>query len=307
MKYSRKDLEVRAAALRAEYKVEDKSVDVIRMSCDKAFKAFGEFLQTSPTEDAVKARATAVKEVLAYYNDQKRIERLDELKAMGNYTLAMTDYIRNQCVTGLAMTHDTKNESWALEDDNKVELEALDVIDELNPVARDGIIDMCCIFADNLARFDSNDEKATVTNRTGLSESYMEMRKRFGWDTPASKLSKTVLAKQMTELVQKICRGLDITMIGPDVRFVKSGVLVSQSKANQAGRFVLKNERTIINFIFRAAYTRYNKLPYEFQNDTRAEKKALGYTENKPMGEKATGKEKPATVVSETVKVEETK
>ena len=71
-----------------------------------------------------------------------------------------------------------------------------------------------------------------------------------------------------------------------DVKFIKFFVINAKSKANEAGKFVIRNDATIVKAIFRAMYTRHNKLPYDWQTQNGSDKNAARTSAaNKDMAE----------------------
>lgn len=262
------------------------------------------YAQGIPQEE-LQAAMGPTKNAISLYNDYVRNVRLDQLKAMG-LDPALSEYMEEQTVIGYGIKKGKgKDAGYELDNAASVELVAYDVVEALYPVEKRGILDACCIFADNLAKLNyKGDEKAAVT-RAGLSGEYVAMRKRMGWDIPSQKLSKGVLAAQLTEIVKMVLHGKEIRMINADVTYLINSIIQGKSTANKAGSFIMRDEKTVVNFIFRAAYTRLHGLPYEFQTATRGANAPLSVENNKDMAEAPIKSEKPVEVTEEYVEIPE--
>lgn len=235
------------------------------------------------TDDAIMIAKKPVLHAIDLYNDNARYERLDELSDMKAKD-AVKDYLRTQFVDGLVLTN-SKKEGWCIAKTGEVMLDPNDFIAELFPTEMNGILDAVCIFADNLARFSFKDDGAKIS-RKSMSGSYAEMRKRKGWDTPTDKLSWACLARQLDDVCKMITCGVAPKMLTVDVKFIDRAAIGVKDAGNKAGSFQTREEKTILRFVFRAIYTRYNGLAYEWQNDSRAVSKApLTAGANKDMAE----------------------
>lgn len=241
---------------------------------------FEQFNDQPHSEEEITLALTPVRAAISFINDEIRMERLEALKEMP-YKDAFLDYLRTQCVKGYKIK--SSSESVELVSDADVYLDAYDFISTLCSADLNGIIDACCIFVDNVARFALSD--AAAVSKNSMHQTYIDLRDRKGWNTPKSKLSKTVLAEQMTEIAKMISCGVAPKMLNADVTFVMNGVIQSKDEADSAGKFVKRDERTVVRFVFRALYTRYNNLAYPFQDTSRASKGALSVKRNKEMSD----------------------
>lgn len=255
--------------------------EAIEFNLTTSFAKFQKFMDETHTEDEINIALTPVRNAISFINDEIRQERLEALAKMP-YRDAFLDYLRTQCVKGYRVAT-TKDGNYELDSEASVYLDAYDFISTLCSADLNGIIDACCIFVDNVARFAISD--AAAVSKNSLHQTYIDLRKRKGWDVEKSKLSKTVLAEQMTEIAKMISCGVAPKMLNADVTYVMHGVIQSKDEADAAGKFVKRDERTVVRFVFRALYTRYNNLAYDFQDTTRATKGALCVKANKAMAE----------------------
>lgn len=255
--------------------------DAVERNLTAAFAKFQNFMDETHSEDEINIALVPVRTAISVINDEIRRERLEAMAKMP-YRDAFLDYLRTQCVTGYSLSKN-KDGDFVLDSDASVPLDAYDFISTLCSADLNGIIDACCIFADNVARYAISD--SAVVSKNSMHQTYIDLRDRKGWNIPKSKLSLNALAKQMTEIAQMISCGVAPRMQSTDVTYVMHSIIQSKDVADSAGKFVKRDERTVVRFMFRALYTRYNKLAYEFQDTTRSAKGALGVKNNKAMGE----------------------
>ncbi len=302
---TRKNLDEIAAKVNARLNTTMSVKEALEKELSARWAEFEQFMDSPRTEEEIAIALVPVRAAVSIVNDELRMERLEALKKLP-YKDAVLDYLRTQCVTGYSIAK--TSEEYSLDAKTSIYLDAYDFVAELCSADLNGIIDACCIFADNVARFAIGDDAAISKN--SMHETYIELRKRKGWDVQKSKLSKSVLASQMTEICKFISCGIAPKMLNPDVTFVVNGIIQAKDKADAAGQFVKRDERTVVRFIFRAMYTRYNNLAYGFQDTTRASKGALGVKRNKDMAEPeqekdATPEGGDVTVTIETPKAKE--
>ena len=304
MKNTRESMNKAVEEIRKTRGFNGDNVAVLREEIGRLYGIFQSIVADGATDEEITAAAAPVKNAIGLFNDEMRLERLEQLEEMA-FKNAIADYMRNQCVKGLAFKKEKGEQVLSVQDCDTVELEAYDVVETLFNVGKGGVYDACCIFADNLVKFTLKDDGATAVNRKVLSKNYMDLRKRMGWEIDVKKAGKKVLAKQLTEIVGMICRGLDITMQNCDVTYLQQSIINGKTTANEAGIFVKRDEKTVVNYVFRAAYTRYNKLPYQWQDNGRTDKDPMTVSANKDMGEKTEKAEKPEVVFESKVEVVE--
>lgn len=291
-----------AEAIRGKYKLEGDVNTLLTANVGKEWDELQAKIAKGLTDEELAVAMSPLKGAIALVNDLRRNERLDQLKGM-TVPDAVADYLRTQTVQGYAVNREKVdgNSLLTLVSNAPVELAAFDFVAAVFPTEKNGIIDMCCIFADNLAKLNHKGDERAAVSRRGLSPTYVSMRKARGWDIPAGKLSKSVLAEHLTQIVGILCPGQDIRMLSTDVTFLLDSIIQGKSMADKAGAIVMRDEKTIIHFIFRAAYTRLNKLPYDFQNKTRGGSEPLSVRENKAMAEEKPKAEKLPVVTGEKV------
>lgn len=277
---TRKNLDEAAAKINERFQTALSAKEAFEKDLTEKWAEFERFNDHPHTEEEITLALTPVRAAISFINDEIRMERLEAMKQMP-YKDAFLDYLRTQGVKGYKVK--SSGESVELVSDADVYLDAYDFISALCSADLNGIIDACCIFADNVARFEISDDAAV--SKKSMHQTYIELRDRKGWNIPKSKLSRTVLAEQMTEIAKMISCGVAPKMINADVKFVDRGIITAKDSMDSAGQFVKRDERTIVRFVFRALYTRYNNLAYPFQDTTRASKGALSVKSNKEMSD----------------------
>ena len=301
MAQDRSALNKAAGELRNKYGFTGDCPAVFAANIQRVFGIFHAYVEEGHTDEEISIAVKPVNDAIALFNDEARRERLEQLESMPQAD-AVKDFMCTQCVKGFTVGKDKEN-GWQVSEDDSVAVSAFDMVKSLFPVEKAGIIDACCIIADNIVKWHfKNDEKSAV-NRKGLSEHYISLRKRRGWEINVTKCSKSALAKQLTEIVGMVCPGLEINMINADVTFLETSIIQGKSVADKAGSYTLRNEETIVNFLYRAAFTRYNKLPYDFQNGTRADKTPASEGANKDMAEVEPKTPKADKVTAEKVEI----
>jgi len=301
MAQDRSALNKTAGELRNKYGFTGDCPAVFAANIQRVFGIFRAFVEEGHTDEEITLALKPVNDAISLFNDEARRERLEQLEAMPQAD-AVRDFMRTQCVKGFTVGRN-KDKAWEITEDTAVAVSPYDMVKSLFPVEKATITDACCIFADNVAKWHfKNDEKSAV-NRKGLSEQYIALRKRMGWEINAAKCSKSALAAQLTQIVGWVCPGLDITMINADVTFLETSIIQGKAIADKAGAYTMRNEETIVNYLYRAAYTRFNKLPYDFQSQTRGEKTPESEKANKDMAEVEPKTPKADKVTAEKVEI----
>lgn len=263
--------------------------EIFHANIGREFATFTEFLKVTRTEDEIAGAKKPVVSAIALYNDEQRMIRLEQLQDM-THKDAMRSYLDNQCVKGFQLKQN-KEKQWEVQATDAIELEAYDFVCGICSADLNGILDACCIFVDNVAKYEFGDDAAV--SRKSLHDSYIELRKRKNWTLPKeAKSVPKALAAQLTEICNMISCKTAPKMQTTDVKFIKFFIINAKSKANEAGKFVIRNDATIVNAIFRAMYTRHNKLPYDWQNQNGADKNAArSSAPNKDMAENSKSEE----------------
>lgn len=271
--------------------------EIFHANIGREFALFSDFLKVTRTEDEVSAAKKPVTAAIGLYNDEQRMLRLEQLQDM-THKDAMRSYLDNQCVKGFQLKLD-KNSGWVVAGSDAVELDAYDFVSAICSADLNGILDACCIFVDNVAKYEFGEDAAV--SRKSLHESYIDLRKRKGWTLPKdAKSVPKALAAQLTEICNMISCKTAPKMQTTDVKFIKFFIINAKSKANEAGKFVIRNDATIVNAIFRAMYTRHNKLPYDWQNQNGSDKNAARtVSANKDMAESGKSEEFSTRVEAE--------
>ena len=289
MTNTRETLNKTAENLRMEHAYEGDNTAVFHSNIAGEVAKFNEYVKTPRTEEETIAALKPVKDAVALYNDEMRMLRLEELEGM-KAKEAVAEYLRTQCVKGFAVKNDKKEGGWKVQATDKVEVDAYDFVSTICTADLNGIIDAACIFVDNVARWQFKTDGAYIT-RDALSKEYVSLRERKNWDIDIKKENLSTLAAQMTEICQTISFGVAPKMINPDVKYVMFSVIGTKNVADAAGRFVIRDEKTVVRAMFRAMWTRYNKKAYEFQTQTRAKDAPLTFAANKAMSESSQSEE----------------
>jgi len=271
MKYNRATLNEEVAKLRNQYELADTMPipDVFNHNIHMKFQAFIRFCDKPRTEEEKKAMLAPVNVAISMYNDEMRNQRVETLLDM-KFKDAFADYLRTQKVPGCKLVND-KETGYHLTADNDVYLEPYDVISALCATELDGILDMVCIWADNLSHLEARDDTKNMTVRS-IHRSYIDYRKRLGWDIPAEELSFNKLLKQLNELAAKITCGTAPDLAIGDLKYIRDGIRLSKDMADKGGVVQVRDEKTIIKYIFRAIFTRVNSLAYDTVSNTNAGK-----------------------------------
>lgn len=295
MKNTRKTLNASAESIREDLgcKPSLSVADVFKTSLFAKLSALNAML-LDHSEDECAPALRAVNSALALYHDEMRMERLEQLETMSSAD-ADLEYVRTQCVLGYKLVKktdkNTKQVSYELADTvkgkdgnmepAKVGLSAYDYVSYIHPTEMNGIKNACVIFADNIVK--SEFSNVAGISRKALSTGFVQLRERMGW-TIDGKTSNSKLAEQLTQIFHFMFRGVEFKAVNADVKFVKNSIIQGIDTPDAAGAYILRNEETMVNIVFRAAYTRINNLAYPWQVKMETEK-VYGVVENKDMAE----------------------
>lgn len=273
------------------------NTEIFHANIGREYAIFAEFVKVVRTEDEIAAAKKPVNNAIGLYNDEQRMIRLEQMQEMSHKD-AMRSYLDDQCVKGFQLKQN-KEKQWEVSATDAVELDAYDFVCAICSADLNGILDACCIFVDNVAKYEFGEDAAV--SRKSLHESYIDLRKRKNWTLPKdAKSVPKALAAQLTEICNMISCKTAPKMQTTDVKFIKFFIINAKSKANEAGKFVIRNDATIVNAIFRAMYTRHNKLPYEWQNQNGSDKNAARTSApNKDMAESGKSEEFSGRVEAE--------
>lgn len=164
------------------------------------------------------------------------------------------------------LSYFTQSREQGLSEDDLVD-DAYDMICKIyHPVEINGIIEACCIFADNLAKVSFHDISAHIrfNNTSSIST---EMRERLGWTLDEEVIrngGKTKMIKQLNELVNRVFR-VKIKMLKPDLKYLEWSLIQTRNYANFNNGYIKRTRRTIVNRIVYTMFMRYHQLPYSFQ------------------------------------------
>lgn len=284
----RKELNARADKLRNDKGYTGSNTDVFYLNICAAVTEFEKYMDGAErSDDDIMVAKRPVNRAIIEYNDEQRMLRLEQLRDMPPKA-AMLSFIDDQTVAGLTFSKN-KDDVLTLGKTKSVvdsyEFYAIRCGKEL-----DNILDLVCIWADNLARWHVGSDGAYIS-RNSAHKNYIEMRKDKKMDTDLEKLSKSELAKQLNKICSSISFGVTPKMINADVTYLQTAIMQGVDKANAAGKIVLRNEDTILRFVFRAMYTRHKGLAYDFQNKTNARNAPRTFRANGDMSESGKAEE----------------
>ena len=275
-----------------------------------------------PNDDDISVQRRILNKALALYNDEMRVQRLEYLKTLGSET-ALIMFLGNQRTEGLAIEENKKEDTVTIIETKHVGIDSTDFYGFMCSADLDYLKDVCCIFADNIARRkvadDGKDGKNTYITKASMSDSYIALRKKLhdttgiNWvfDNPAD-ISNNDLCKELNYVVGRLCflSGDDIKgqkwlikMLNPDWKFVRDTIVTTngaqkakdneekKGDTNTEGKYIIRDEMTIIRAIFKAMYTRYHKLSYGYATQTNSAEKSRVSEPNRDMAESSKAKE----------------
>lgn len=288
---------------------------------------FKDFINQNPkpNDDAVSVARRILNKALALYNDEMRVQRLEYLQTLGSET-ALIMFLGNQRTEGLAIEENKKEDTISIVETKHVGIDATDFYSFMCSADLDYLKDVCCIFADNLARRkvldDGKDGKNTYITKASMSESYIALRQKLqettgiNWIFEDPKKSEDIsnndLCKELNYVVGRLCflSGDDIKgqrwlikMLNPDWKFVRDTIVSTngaqkakdneekKGETNVEGKYIIRDEMTVIRAIFKAMYTRYHKLSYGYATQTNSGEKARVSSPNRDMSESSKVKE----------------
>lgn len=243
---------------------------------------------------------------LTDYNDEIALQTFEKYADM-SYSEAFMLYLGDQTAKGKRLNKKEDNGSTIyVINEAPIKIMFNDFLEVTNSALYNTLADYCCIFVDNLAKFTTGTDKTGYVTSVALSESYKELRKKKNWElgTPEKAINKTQLATQLTEIIADILpKGMTLKMINADVTFMLHSAIITKDTPNKEGKFVMRRESTVMNFIFRTIWHRYNKKPYDFQSESNSNyggnvrsAEITPVVPNKKMAEPTPRKEKPCEV-----------
>lgn len=258
------------------------------------------------TNTDVDMRVLDVTNALADYNDEIKLQTLEKYVGM-SYSEAFMLYLADQTAKGkrLATKDDNGNTIYVI-NETPIKIMFNEFLEVTSSALYNTLADYCCIFVDNLAKFTTGTDKTGYVTSVTLSDSYKELRKKKNWElgTPEKALNKTQLATQLTEIIADILpKGMTLKMINADVTFMLHSAIITKDTLNKEGKFVMRRESTVMNYIFRTIWHRYYKKPYDFQSESSSNyggnvrsAEVTPVVPNKAMAEPTQRKEKPCEV-----------
>lgn len=241
--------------------------------------------QTQQDKDAELRALASLNEAVAMYNDFARCARITALMEMGAKA-GMEEFLRDQTIVGYAVKPKKDSEFMELESGVSIMLKPVDYIRVVCEREMPRIRDLVRIFTHKMTELETH--KDTGVSYAGMSASYYQLlgaltEKSPVWGTPAKDLSKAKLAWMLEEIVKTMTFGVVDKMQSTDITYLQKYVFVATDTANKAGGITAKGAETVINGIFRAAYTRKNDLAYEWQTKDKVDTKAAESLVSNPV------------------------
>ena len=223
-----------------------------------------------------KVKEEAVKEAVKAINEQVISEHVEFLRTLEPATM-WPNYLDHQFIPGYAVKadKDTGKYSIILPTEEKavkvrIPYAALDNAGERLSLSGNWA-DMLRIFCENVVINQSNDMGRAYAARNALSSAWVEKRARMGdhWQPAANgTISMNALVDMLNDLVTDIMPAeYAPKMIKADVKYFAVCLCAGKRPtSDEAGKIVVRNAQSMENYLFRAIYTRRNKLAYEWQN-----------------------------------------
>ena len=223
-----------------------------------------------------KVKDEAVKEAVKAINDQVIAEAVEGLRSMEPSQM-WPEYLDHQFVPGYAVKADKDTGKYAIimpEEEKackvRIPFAALDNAGERLSLSGNWA-DMLRIFCENVVINQSNDMGRAYAARNAMSASWMDKRSKMGahWQPAANgTISMNALVEMLNDLVTDIVPvEYAPKMIKADVKYFALCLCSGKRPtADEAGKIVVRNAQSMENYLFRAIYTRRNKLAYEWHN-----------------------------------------
>lgn len=260
-----------------------------------AFAVFADRIKGCASDPEIAIAATPVRAACTLYNDEQKVQRLEQLAKM-NAKDATMDYLNRRTVSGIKLVYDEKSEAWKT-DDTIVPITGSEFVEIVLSAAYNTIADACCIWADNLFTVKHGDDSKSKgtkieegITKISMRESLIQLRNDKGWTLPPDKkVGNTYLCNQLNQVIAMITGGLNIKMSNADVIFLADTIFgtswkitdgVDKDGNKSEAKFVTRNVSTILNAMYIALYQRVNKLSYRHNNQTGADRNAAKSVKN---------------------------
>lgn len=280
--YDREELNKLAEDIRAKFELEPKMTvsEVLEYGLSKSIESLNDQARAEEwNEEQIREKVRGLSKEVNAVNDSRRIDRLFLLESEP-FASAINSFMESQLVTGKKVGLDKETHAIRAVDDTKVYLHPYDVMQAIckNEIAQ--IINGAWIFADNVVKFRTKDDTAHIS-KDALGKEYAALRSRMGWDNYKG---NTALTSQMTELLGWMLGSACPKLVKADVDFVFNSVWHTEDSANSAGTYKVRETAKLIDLMFRAAYTRHNKLAYKVVTPKEIGN-PVGQSNNKDMAE----------------------
>ena len=318
---SRGELNEKAADLLAEHEfvnVDDvplsANADVFRAYLHLMVTRYKDALSTTGlSEEAVKKAKNEMNDALGFYNDEMRVQRLEQLKTLG-YQPAVVTYLATQKTAGLTLVVKEADKTVTIKD-KAVGIDPPDFYDFMLTSEKDVVLDEIVMWTYNVQRHSAykdnkeSEEKGRVeplrTVKT-LSDSYMKKLRERGWDYEVSKISVEILENDMFGIIDRLCfhnnkKGSKTDKKGREIlnhfikmktadfrviqRAVTSTTVAKKGEEDKATVYVTPEEWTIVRALFRQMYTRYHNKVMGHVDNTNGQNSVRTSGANKDMGE----------------------
>lgn len=251
----------------------------------------------------------ALKEAVKAINEQVVAEAVERLRTLEPSEM-WPEYLDHQFVPGYdaKANKDTGKYSIILPDDEGAKLvripyAALDAAGERLSLTGNWE-DMLRIFCENVVINQADSMGRVYAARNAMSAAFVEKRSRMGkhWQPAANgTISTNALVDMLNDLVTDVVPAeYAPKMIKADVKYFAVCLLSGKRPtADEAGKIVVRNSKSMEAYLFRAIYTRRNKLAYEWQNKQEKAEKDATVADSTPIEYAETPDAGSVTVSSE--------
>ena len=190
------------------------------------------------------------------YNDCSRYRAIWGYTQM-TYPEALKHFAENECAPSVSVT-DT-NGTYEVKTGTDTRIYFWDVVSQCQGQSAEGLKAACRVFLYNTAlkwARDNGDKTFTLSPEDSLK------RDELGW----TKTGRDALQDQFTELVQRwVDPDGGVKMVWKDVVFFRTASLPAVDKAGENGPYAQKNDKGLVNLVFRCYRTRKNGANYEIR------------------------------------------
>lgn len=272
------------------------------------------------SEDAVKLAKGKAKSALNLYNDEMRVQRLEQLKTMGCQT-AVVAFLGTQMTRGLKLKIKESDKSVEIEDCKTVEIDAPDFYNFMLTAEKSTVLDEIVLFTYNVQRYHAHcaskeerdsGKKEHTRQVKSLSASYQKLLEEKGWNYAVGEMNQKILNEDASCIVDRLCfhnnengaktdkKGRKILnhflkLYAADFCAIRDAICINNAAQKGQGDkpivYVTPDEWTVVRALFRAMFTRYNNLAIGHVDQSNGQHSARTVKANKDMAESSKNEE----------------